>query len=80
MRIGPLFADTAADARQLLAALAAVADGPLAVDVPLCNDSAVQLVEEAGLKPSFETARMYTGPVRPHRVARIFGTTTLELG
>ncbi|MEV0251705.1 GNAT family N-acetyltransferase [Nocardia sp. NPDC050712] len=80
MRVGPLFADTADDARQLLAGLAAEADGPLAVDVPLRNDFAVEVVEEAGLKPSFETARMYTGPVRPHRLDRLFGTTTLELG
>ncbi|MFC9897900.1 GNAT family N-acetyltransferase [Nocardia sp. NPDC127579] len=77
MRIGPLFADSDDDARHLLAALA---DGPLAVDVPLCNEPAVQLVEKCGLTSSFETARMYTGPVRQHRVDRVFGTTTLELG
>ncbi|MFE4457384.1 GNAT family N-acetyltransferase [Nocardia tengchongensis] len=81
LRVGPLFADTPADARQLLAALAAHAAGmPLAVDVPLDNEPAVRLMEEAGLAPSFETARMYTGPVREHHRERVFGVTTLELG
>jgi hypothetical protein len=28
----------------------------------------------------FETARMYSGPVRPVAVERIFGVTTFELG
>ncbi|WP_327144235.1 GNAT family N-acetyltransferase [Nocardia sp. NBC_01327] len=79
-RIGPLFANDADTARQLLAALAAQADGPVAVDAPLRNNSAVRLCEEAGLKPSFETARMYTGPVRSHCRDRVFGVTTLELG
>jgi len=78
LRIGPLFADTATDARQLLAALAAGA--AVAIDVPLCNEAAVRLVEEAGLKPGFETARMYTGPVRTHCLNRVFGVTTFELG
>ncbi|WP_405133099.1 GNAT family N-acetyltransferase [Nocardia sp. NBC_01388] len=80
-RIGPLFADDADTARQLLAALAAQAGGAsVAVDAPLRNSSAVRLCEEAGLKPSFETARMYTGPVRSHCRDKVFGVTTLELG
>lgn len=29
---------------------------------------------------SFETARMYTGPIRPYAEERVFGVTTLELG
>jgi hypothetical protein len=28
----------------------------------------------------FETARMYTGPMPPLRLERVFGVTTLELG
>ncbi|MCX3063783.1 GNAT family N-acetyltransferase [Streptomyces beihaiensis] len=80
-RGGPLFADGAADARRLLSALAdAVGGAELAVDVPLSNEPAVRLAESVGLAPSFETARMYTGTVRPHRVSRVFGVTTLELG
>jgi GNAT superfamily N-acetyltransferase len=77
-RIGPLFADTVADARQLLPALADGAE--VAIDVPLCNEPAVALAQEAGLQPSFETARMYTGPVRNHHQEKVFGVTTLELG
>jgi hypothetical protein len=48
--------------------------------VPEPNTAAVALVEEYGLRPSFETARMYTGPVRPYAAERVFGVTTLELG
>jgi hypothetical protein len=28
----------------------------------------------------FETARMYTGPIPPLRLDRVFGVTTFELG
>ncbi|MFI2039040.1 GNAT family N-acetyltransferase [Streptomyces bottropensis] len=81
LRIGPLFADTAADARALLTGLATEAAGrELAIDVPEPHTAAVALVEEYGLTPSFETARMYTGPIRPYAAERVFGVTTLELG
>ncbi|MFD9115135.1 GNAT family N-acetyltransferase [Streptomyces bottropensis] len=81
LRIGPLFADTAADARALLTGLAIEAGGrELAIDVPEPHTAAVALVEEYGLTPSFETARMYTGPIRPYAAERVFGVTTLELG
>lgn len=81
LRVGPFFANGPADARQLLAALAAHTAGiPIAIDVPMVNGPAVRLMEEAGMMPTFETVRMYTGPVRSHRSERIFGVTTLELG
>ncbi|MEU0335264.1 GNAT family N-acetyltransferase [Streptomyces sp. NPDC006193] len=81
LRIGPLFADGADDARALFAALTAdVAGREVALDVPEPNAAGVALAEEAGLRPSFETARMYTGPVREHARERVFGVTTLELG
>lgn len=81
LRIGPLFADTEADARALFAGLAAEAAGrTFVIDVPETNAAAVALVEEYGLTPSFETARMYTGPIRPYARERVFGITTLELG
>lgn len=48
--------------------------------MPETNAPAVALVEKLGLTPSFETARMYTGPVRPFAVDRVHGVTTLELG
>ncbi|WP_028799490.1 GNAT family N-acetyltransferase [Streptomyces sp. 142MFCol3.1] len=81
LRVGPLFADTPDDARALIAALADDAAGrPIAVDVPRTNTTGVALAEELGLTPSFETARMYTGPVRPFAAERVYGVTTLELG
>ncbi|GGW41234.1 N-acetyltransferase GCN5 [Streptomyces lucensis JCM 4490] len=81
LRIGPLFADSAEDARALFTALVAEAAGrEVAIDVPEFNTAGVALAEEAGLTPSFETARMYTGPVRDHAQDHVFGVTTLELG
>lgn len=83
-RIGPLFADTPADAAALLDALAAEARAfgseRIAVDMPEANPAAARLAEERGLEPTFETARMYTGPIRPIAQDRVFGVTTLELG
>ncbi|MFD9244565.1 GNAT family N-acetyltransferase [Streptomyces sp. NPDC059556] len=83
-RVGPLFADTPADAAALLDALAAEArkfgSARIAVDMPESNPAAARLAEERGLEPTFETARMYTGPVRPVAHARVYGVTTLELG
>ncbi|CAM5279647.1 GNAT family N-acetyltransferase OS=Streptomyces alboniger OX=132473 GN=CP975_31665 PE=4 SV=1 [Streptomyces alboniger] len=80
-RVGPLFADTRADAEALLDALAAGAGGaPVAIDVPETNTEAVALAEARGMKPTFDTARMYTGPVREFARERVFGVTTLELG
>jgi hypothetical protein len=81
LRIGPLFADTDEDARALFAALSTAAAGQeFALDVPETNTTAVALAESAGLTPSFEAARMYTGPVRPFAGERVYGVTTLELG
>ncbi|KOV64170.1 GNAT family N-acetyltransferase [Streptomyces sp. MMG1121] len=81
LRIGPLFADTAEDARALFAALTAEAAGrEVAIDVPEPNAAGAVLAEEAGFRASFETARMYTGPVRAHARHRVFGVTSLELG
>lgn len=80
-RIGPLFADTPDDARALFDGLTAgTGRTPVSLDVPESNPAAVALAEDLGLTPSFETARMYTGPVRPTAEDRVFGITTLELG
>ena len=78
----------AAQSHQLAAA--AWADGfydALAVPVPgagLARDESIRpdttAEKLAGLKPSFETARMYTAPVRPVAWERVFGITTFELG
>lgn len=80
-RIGPIFADTTEDAQALFDGLTAELDGaPFAVDIPETNPQAVAMAKAAGLTPSFDTARMYTGPVRPVDPARVYGVTSLELG
>ena len=52
----------------------------MAIDVPDRNKPAVALAERLGLKPSFETARMYTGADPNVDYAGLFGVTSLELG
>jgi ribosomal protein S18 acetylase RimI-like enzyme len=80
-KIGPLFADDAAVADEIFLALAARAGGEtLYLDVPEPNAEAMRLAERHGLKPVFETARMYTGDAPAIDLARVFGVTTFELG
>lgn len=80
-KIGPLFADDRTVAEAVLSALlASVGDGEIFLDVPSINSDAVALAQDLGLTPSFETARMYTGAIRPLRLERVFGVTTFELG
>jgi GNAT superfamily N-acetyltransferase len=80
-KIGPLVADGRAAAETIFAALStAIGGGDVFLDVPSVNADAVALAQEHGLAPVFETARMYTGPIRPIRVERVFGLTTFELG
>lgn len=64
-----------------MSALAATApDRPVAVDVPDINPAAVRLAGELGLTPSFDTARMYTGPEPVIDRGGYYGITSLELG
>ena len=80
-KVGPLVADDRAAAEAVLDALiAAVGGGEVFLDVPEPNREAVALAQSRGLAPVFETARMYTGPVRDVALQRIFGVTTFELG
>ena len=80
-RIGPLVADDRAAAEAVFAALlAADGAGEVFLDVPSVNSEAVALAHDHGLTPVFETARMYTGAIRPVRLERVFGVTTFELG
>ena len=82
-RIGPLFADDDVIARGLLAATAAsgMAWGEgIAIDVPVPNQSAVELVRGLGMTSSYTCTRMYRGDVRPLPLDRIWGNTTFELG
>ncbi|MBP0114727.1 MULTISPECIES: GNAT family N-acetyltransferase [Bradyrhizobium] len=80
-KIGPLVADDRAAAEAVVQALLGSAGGgEVFLDVPAVNPGAVALAEQLGLKPVFETARMYTGPIPPLRIDRIFGVTSFELG
>ncbi|MCK1622756.1 GNAT family N-acetyltransferase [Bradyrhizobium sp. 160] len=80
-KIAPLVADDRAAAEAIVQALlAGVAGGEVFLDVPAVNREAIALAGELGLKPVFETARMYTGPIRPLRIDRVFGVTSFELG
>ena len=80
-KIGPLVADDRAAAETIVRALLASADiGEVFLDVPAVNREAIALAEALGLKPVLETARMYTGPIPPLRIDRVFGVTRFELG
>lgn len=80
-KIGPLVADDRAAAEAIVQALLASAGGgDIFLDVPAVNREAIALAESFGLKPVFETARMYTGPIPPLRIDRVFGVTSFELG
>lgn len=80
-KIAPLFADTAELAEELFCSLAAVAaDMPVYLDIPVCNSSALALVQRQGMQKVFETARIYKGepPLLP--LDTIYGITSFELG
>ena len=81
-KIGPLFADDAPAAEALVTALLAASGdaGEIFLDTPEPNGDAVALAEALGLKPVFETARMYTKAAPPLDMDRMFGITTFELG
>lgn len=80
-RVGPLYAASPEIAGALVSALAAKTGATtVAIDVPDRNKAAVTLAEQMGLKPAFETARMYTGADPAVDYAGLFGVTSLELG
>jgi hypothetical protein len=81
-KIGPLFADTAELASELLEGLLSHLPvwAPWYLDVPVPNLAAVALAEARDAEAVFETVRMYRGgnPCLP--LDRIFGITSFELG
>lgn len=81
-KIGPLFADGPDAADRLYQALAAHAasNQPLYLDVPANNVHAMALAQRHGMKPVFETARMYKGAAPELSWDRTFGVTSFELG
>ena len=79
-KIGPLIADDRDAAEAVFAALVRPAGGQVFLDVPQPNGAAVALATALGFAPVFETARMYSGPIRPVSLERVYGVTTFELG
>jgi hypothetical protein len=80
-RVGPLFAADGSIALALVSSLARAQDAhTVAVDVPGVNELGLAWAEAAGWAPSFETARMYTGPAPEIDRSGLFGITSLELG
>jgi Acetyltransferase (GNAT) domain/Acetyltransferase (GNAT) family len=80
-KIGPLFADSEPVADALFRGLAAaVGRDPLFIDPPEPNRCGTALAERYGLRPVFETARMYRGPAPALPLERTYGITTFELG
>jgi GNAT superfamily N-acetyltransferase len=80
-KIGPLFADTETGADLVFRKLVtSVGAGRVYLDLPEPNAAARALCDRYNLKPVFETARMYRGPVPDLPLGQIYGITTLELG
>ena len=79
-KIGPLFADDRSAAETVFAALVGPVGGQVFIDVPQPNEAAMRLATAHGFTPVFETARMYSGPIRQVALERVYGVTTFELG
>lgn len=80
-KIAPLFADTPEIAGELFASLAGLAAGqPVFLDIPVCNQAAVRLVERHGMNKVFETARIYRGTPPDLPLDNTYGITSFELG
>lgn len=81
-KIGPLFAKSAEIAQILVESLVAglAEEDPVLWDLPKPNQVACRLADNFGMKPVFETVRMYKGEVPSIAPATVFGITTFELG
>jgi ribosomal protein S18 acetylase RimI-like enzyme len=81
-RIGPLFADSAELAEDLLAALLTYAPNQSAVfiDLPETNENALTMAQRHAMPLVFESARMYTQAAPKLAMSKIYGITSLELG
>jgi GNAT superfamily N-acetyltransferase len=81
-KIGPLFAENAEIAEQLLNGLSgSLPEGStFYLDIPEPNAEANMLVKRYQMKKVFETARMYNRAAPELPLDRIFGITSFELG
>lgn len=81
LKVGPLMAETTAAAKTLLTTLTTLFEqSDIVLDVPEPNTSAMALAERIGLKPVFETARMYRGQTPDYQLDKLYGVSTFELG
>jgi len=79
-KVGPLIADDRDAAETVLTALIGSIGGQVFLDVPQPNGAAMALATALRFAPVFETARMYSGPIRSVALQRVYGVTTFELG
>jgi len=81
-KVGPLFSENPQTADTLLTALCErlPKDAEISLDTPEDNSEAVALARKYGLKPTFETARMYKGCAPSLPIDKIYGITSFELG
>ncbi|PDQ17513.1 GNAT family N-acetyltransferase [Mesorhizobium sanjuanii] len=80
-KIGPLYADGLDAASRLLSALASICGpGNIHLDVPETSGDFAAWLSSVGLRPGFETARMYRGKAPRVMQSGVFAITTLELG
>lgn len=80
-KIGPLYANDYATAKEIFLALVAKSnDSEIFLDVPQINTEAMNLAQEHNLKKVFETARMYKGTPPKQDLNKVFGVSTFELG
>lgn len=80
-KIGPLFAENETVAAALYERCLSEAIGePVYLDLPVCNEAAVKLVQQYEATYVFECARMYYGTPPKTATEKVFGITSFELG
>ncbi len=81
IKIGPLYAESAAQAETLLASVSTeFGGGPLYIDVPDTSPALIKFLSDRGFEPVFETARMYSAKPPAATPPEFHGVATLELG
>jgi ribosomal protein S18 acetylase RimI-like enzyme len=80
-KIGPLFAENETVAAALYERCLTEAIGePVYLDIPVCNEAAVNLIQQYEATYVFECARMYYGAPPKTAIEKVFGITSFELG
>ncbi len=80
-KIGPLFADSADIADNILSSLLSEIKGELVqIDIPEPNVNAIKLAQKYRLVESFGCARMYLGNINAEPLQNIYSVTSYEFG